>query len=99
MEKVKLINLIGQDVEGITANVMRQGGKYHYDYQDEPLIRKMKRVYFRKEDGKKWLYWTWEPARHKDGYYDCGYSGIMDCKEHRADEAYIYIERRVNHGR
>ena len=38
MEKAFLIDLVGKDVSGISANIKRQGGKYHYDYQDKPMI-------------------------------------------------------------
>ena len=92
MKRAFLKDLIKKDVEGVTANVTRQGGLYHYDYQDEPMIRKLKKVYTKKEKGVLWLYWTWEPAPHRNGYPDCGYSGIADSERHRINEAYIFIE-------
>ena len=96
MKKVKLIDLVGQDVAGTVANVTRQGGKYRYEIQDKDMIRELKKVYFKIEKGVKWLYWTWKPKPEENfklGYRDCGYSGIADSEYHRLNEAYIYIEK------
>ena len=95
MKKVKLIDLVGKDIAGTIANVTRQGGSYHYDYQDGDMVRVLKKVYFKTERGVKWLYWTWEARpeeNFKHGYRDCGYSGVADSELHRLNEAYIYIE-------
>ena len=91
MEKALLIDLVKKNVSGISANVKRQGGKYHYDYQDEPMIRTLKRVYTKIEKGIKWLIWEWEPKHDQLREYDCGYSGIADCENHQINEAYIFI--------
>jgi len=92
MEKTYLIDLVKKDVSGIFANVTRQGGKYHYDYQDEPMIRALKRVYIKIEKSVKWLMWEWEPEHDRLLVHDCGYSGIADCENHRINEAYIFID-------
>lgn len=92
MKKVKLINLVNKDVAGIEANVVCQGGKYHFNYQDTPKIRTLEKVYFKEEKGVKWIYWTWKKEAHHQGGPDCGYSGIADSELHRLNEAYIYCD-------
>jgi len=99
MIKVKLIDLVGKDVNGIKANVRRQGGKYHYDYQDVSMIRKLSKVYIKKEKGCDWLYWEWYSQNGSDvcplsnyPVNDCGYSGIGDSDLHPIKEAYILID-------
>jgi len=92
MKKVLLKDLVGKKVAGIKANVTRQGGEHHYDYQDAETIRTLEKVYFRKIKGINWLYWTWEPAPHHNGMPDCGYSGIAESERHPLNTAYIYIE-------
>lgn len=69
--------LIGQKI-----NVTRLGGKYHYDYQDVPMMRVFTgaEIYTNKnrEGGKdSWLRWNWIPEYDEEtGKEDCGYSGI-----------------------
>lgn len=92
MEKVKLMDLIGKNVKGIKANVIRQGGKYHYDYQDMPMIRSLVNIITKKIQGEIWLYWYWIPEQTADGRIDCGYSGIADSENHPIEQCYISIE-------
>jgi len=104
MKKVNLMELIGKDVKGIKANVRRQGGLYHYDYQDIPMIRTLSKVYLKyvKDDKgivSTWLFWEWEPKSDTtvcpgSNYpvNDCGYSGIGNCELHPINEAFIFVE-------
>jgi len=64
-----------QILKGKKINVIRQGGKYHYDYQDKKKIRIFVGAKFKIEKGKKWIYWYWQP-KMITGEYDCGYSGV-----------------------
>ncbi len=95
MKKVNLIDLVGKDVKGIKADVRRQGGKYHYDYQDIPMIRTLEKVVIKKEKGEDWIYWYWIPEMDTTPGLqvgiDCGYSGIADSDLHRLKEAFISI--------
>ncbi len=64
-----------KELIGKTINVTRQGGKYHYEYQDIPMIRIFKGAKIKIENGIKWIYWYWEPENNPNKY-DCGYSGV-----------------------
>lgn len=71
-----------KDLIGKRINVKRQGGKYHYDYQDKKKMRVFLGARTYTEKGIKWVEWNWmpEPIENEDTYYsdnhDCGYSGI-----------------------
>lgn len=96
MLKVKLIDLVGKPVFGIKANVVRQGGKFHYDYQDKEMIRELISVEIKKKEGKKWIYWHWKTEPCEISYFkDCGYSAIADSEDfpfNGENAAYIFIE-------
>lgn len=74
-KKIALEDLAGQNVEGVLANVTRQGGKFKYNYQDVPCMRVLKSVKIRIEKGVRWVYWYWTPQAD-NGKNDCGYSGV-----------------------
>lgn len=80
MEKILLTDLPGRkDLIGKRVNVRRQGGLYHYDYQDKPMMRiflgakKYKETH--KGKSSNWVQWEWKPEP-KGLAYDCGYSGV-----------------------
>lgn len=82
LEKVLLKDLPNRkDLIGKRINVQRQGGKYHYDYQDKPMMRVFlgARQYQDKNAGT-WIEWRyvpeWEDRGHYGSGYDCGYSGV-----------------------
>ena len=71
-----------KDLIGKRFNMTRQGGKYHYDYQNVPKMRIFLGAKRYTEKGIKWVQWNWqvEATHNTDNYYsnacDCGYSGI-----------------------
>ena len=88
--KIKLIDLVGKNVKGRMANIVRQGGKYHYSNQDIPKYRILQRVYQKTIKGVSWLYWEWIPQA--DGLqYDCGYSGVTNSEVYK--DSYLKIKR------
>ena len=91
MTNIKLIDLVNRDVKGMKADIIRQGGKYHYDYQDIPKIRTLESVKVKTIKGETWIYWYWTPE-HENGIYDCGYSGVADSELHRINDVYIRVE-------
>lgn len=89
MEKIKLVDLIGKNVDGKRANIVSQGGKYHYDFQDIPKYRILKKVYKKIEKGVEWVYWEWV-AQQGNLDFDCGYSGHTISENFR--DNYLEIE-------
>lgn len=74
MKKIRLKDLPKRkDLIGKKINITRQGGIYHYDYQDKIRLRTFLGAKFKIEKGEKWLYWNWKPEANSP---DCGYSGI-----------------------
>lgn len=96
MEKILLEDLPKRkDLIGKTINVIRQGGKYNYDYQNKPMLRKFLGARFYKENNKLWLRWEWQPKTDVNGHTDCGYSGIGlwkdNDKDNLFDNSYLLI--------
>lgn len=70
-----------KELIGEKINVIRQGGLYHYNYQDTPMMRTLTDVHIRKNTHKgkqeTWLEWRWTPDIDPEtGKCDCGYSGM-----------------------
>lgn len=96
-KKVRLIDLVNTDVKGLVANIIRQGGKFHYDYQDNVMLRELESVRIKKEKhtGHTFLYWSWTPEIDIHRRFDCGYSGIsMNSNNTPIKSAYIFIKKR-----
>ncbi len=75
--KIKLTDLPKRkDLIGKMINIVRQGGKYHYDYQNVPKKRKFLEAIIKIENGVKWIYWYWKPEADNSRDYDCGFSGV-----------------------
>ena len=78
-----------KELIGKTINVVSQGGKYHYDYQDRKIMRQITNITTHYEIDKKtgekikWITWYWIPQHMTEeetkGIYsnqDCGFAGI-----------------------
>jgi len=71
--KIKLSDLPKhKELIGKRINVQRQGGRYHYEYQDKPKMRIFTGAKIKIEKGIRWIYWYWE----KETEDNCGYSGV-----------------------
>jgi hypothetical protein len=89
MEKVYLKDLPNRkDLIGKRINITRQGGKYHYDYQDVKHIRTFRGAEFKTiKDGKTqkpviWVYWYWDSQGDMEiaeNMKDVLPYGIKDC--------------------
>ena len=64
-----------KDLIGKRFNMRRQGGKYHYDYQDKPLIRTFWGAQKYRKNGLNWIKWKWEPMSDALNF-DYGYDEI-----------------------
>jgi len=73
--KILIKDLPKKNLRGKKINIVRQGGRYHYDYQDKPKIRTFLKAVYKTKNDIKWVYWYWIPERNGIEY-DCGYSGI-----------------------
>jgi hypothetical protein len=102
--KVKIIDLVGKNVKGIIANVVHQGGKFHYDYQDVPLMAPLERV--RRTTNKArakgdWVHWHWqEPlpeqseARKRAKFgSSCKFSGLQLGEFHPPEDTFLLIDQ------
>lgn len=82
MEKINLEELPNRkDLIGKKINVRRQGGKFHYEYQDRPMMRIFRGAKITKERGDTFCTWYWTPEfddsiPNVTHGIDCGYSGI-----------------------
>ena len=73
---------------GKLINIVKQGGKYHYDYQDIPKMRILTDVQKKTENKVKWIVWRWEQDYTN---YDCGYSGIAEGKYGNFNNCYLEV--------
>jgi len=99
MKKLYLKDLPNhKDLIGKKINIIRQGGKYHYDYQDIPMIREFRGAKFKTEKGVKSIEWYWKPEpitgerlkRWMGIGQDCGWSGIeIDTEYHK--DSYLLV--------
>lgn len=69
----RVLDLVGQPVEGMRAQVRHQ-----YDWPDwKPAWRTLKTIELRTIKGVEWVYVTWEPvAQNEMDFRDCGYGGM-----------------------
>lgn len=93
-ELVTVISLVNQNISGQLFDVRSwENGKLIYPEQDQkPMLRRMKQVTIRKENGKRWLRWEWEPK--EDGSLrgvDCGFSGVSEDHRHFETEQIMRI--------
>lgn len=43
-----------------------------------PRFRRLTKVYWERENNRRWLMWRWTPEPTGDSSTDCGYSGIAE---------------------
>ena len=79
-----------KNLKGKKINIVRQGGKYHYDYQDIPKIRTFIRAAIKRtKNNILWVYWYWKPESEFNKY-DCGYSGVALTENYK--NSYLEVE-------
>lgn len=101
MKLTNIQDLIGKDVAGLMADIRSRNADgslkitfenprdEHNNRPNVPLTR----VYWKRENGKRWLHWEWD-KRGLDMPMSCGYSGIReDSKE--INDYYILVEDRA----
>lgn len=82
MRLVAIIDLVGEDVAGKTADILgaKPDGSPEHPGSGTRL-RKLTKVEIKKTRSAKygrqeWLYWHWTPET-SDKSHDCGYSGVL----------------------
>ena len=98
MKTILVTDMLRLNTLDFMIDVHLHGTVHEWEPVDEPMIRKVQKVYLKTEKGenKNWLYWEWQENNndYTRGYRDCGYSGICIDNED-LDKLYFTLDKKA----